>query len=91
LIERGSRNVPSRVEGLHFGRRTVAEALVEAVVVEPADVFHDGQLELRPGLPDAVCDELGLEAVDERFGQRVVVGVADPTLASTPWSVSVWV
>jgi hypothetical protein len=26
--------------------------------------------------PDAVGDQLGLEAVDERLGERVVVGVA---------------
>jgi hypothetical protein len=50
---------------------------VQAVVVEPADVLDDGELELRAGAPDAVGDRLGLEAVDERFGERVVVGIAD--------------
>jgi hypothetical protein len=50
---------------------------VQAVVVEPADVLDDGELELRSSLPDAVGDELGLEAVDEALGERVVVGVAD--------------
>ena len=56
---------PGSVEGLHLGRWDVAEGLVEAVVVEPADVLDDGELELRSGAPDAVGDELGLEAVDE--------------------------
>ena len=50
---------------------------MQSVVVEPADVFDDGELELGPGAPDAVGDQLGLEAVDEALGQRVVVRVAD--------------
>jgi hypothetical protein len=37
---------PGSVEGLHLGRRDVAERLVQTVVVEPADVFDDGELEL---------------------------------------------
>jgi hypothetical protein len=45
LIERGSRNVPGRVEGLELGWWDVIEALVQAVVVDPADVLHDGQRE----------------------------------------------
>jgi hypothetical protein len=39
---------------LVFGGRDVAETLVESVAVEPADV----------------ADQLGLEAVDERLGDR---------------------
>jgi hypothetical protein len=50
---------------------------MQPVVVRPADVLHDGQLELGPGAPDAIGDQLGLEAVDETFGHGVVVGVAD--------------
>ncbi len=42
--------------------RDVSERLVEAVVVEPADVLDDGELELGPGAPHAVGDQLGLEA-----------------------------
>jgi hypothetical protein len=76
LIERDGLGLGS-VEGLELGWWDVAEALVEAVVVEPADVLDDGELELGSGAPDAIGDELGLEAVDEAFGQRVVVGVAD--------------
>jgi len=38
---------------------------VKAFVVEPGDVLDDGELELRAGAPDAVTDQLGLEAVDE--------------------------
>jgi hypothetical protein len=33
---------------LELGRRQVAEALVQAAVVEPAEVLDDGELELRP-------------------------------------------
>ena len=43
----------------------VAEGLVQPVVVKPADVLDDGQLELRSGALEAVGDQLGLEAVDE--------------------------
>jgi len=50
---------------------------VDALVVEPGDVLDDGELELRTGAPDAVADQLGLEAVDEALGGRVVVGIAD--------------
>jgi hypothetical protein len=44
---------------------------VEPLGVEPGDVFDDGELELRSGPPDAVTDQLGLEAVDEALGGRV--------------------
>ena len=46
-------------------------------VVEPADVLDDRELELGARAPDAVGDQLGLEAVDEALGHGVVVGVAD--------------
>jgi hypothetical protein len=48
----------------------VAEALVSSLVVEPADVLDDRQLELRAGASDAVVDELGLEAACDALGQR---------------------
>ncbi|HEX2393300.1 MAG TPA: hypothetical protein VHI77_10330, partial [Solirubrobacterales bacterium] len=57
--------------------RDVAEGFVQALVVEPADVFDDGELELGSGAPGAVGDQLGLEGVDEALGYRVVIGVAD--------------
>jgi hypothetical protein len=60
-----------------LGRRGVAEALVQAGGVVPADVLDDGELELAARPPDAVGDQLGLEAVEEALGKRVVVGVAD--------------
>ena len=56
---------------LVFDRRDVAEALVQAGGVVPADVLDDGELELCAASPDAVCDQLGLEAVDKRLGERV--------------------
>ena len=48
-----------------------AERAVKASVVEPADVLDDGELELRSRSPDAVADQLGLEAADKRLGERV--------------------
>jgi hypothetical protein len=45
--------------------------------VVPADVGDDGKLELRARPPGAVGDQLDLEAVDERLGERVVVGIPE--------------
>src|SRR2546425_9052452 len=45
--------------------------------VVPADVLDDSELELRAGPPDTVGDQLGLEAIDERLGERVVVRITD--------------
>jgi len=50
---------------------------VQSCVVEPAEVFDDRELELGSCSPDAVGDQFGLEAVDERFCERVVVRVPD--------------
>ena len=52
------------------GGRDVAERFVQAGLV-------DRQLELRPGAPDAVGDQLGLEAVDKRLRERIVIGIPD--------------
>ena len=52
---------------------------MQPVVVEPADVFHDGELELGSGAPHAILDQLGLERVHEALGQRVVIRVTDRT------------
>ena len=60
-----------------LGWRDASERGVQALVVEPGDVFDDGELELCAGAPDAVADQLGLEAVDEALRGRVVVGIAD--------------
>jgi hypothetical protein len=60
-----------------LGRWEIAERLMQSAVVEPADVLDHGDLELGFGAPDAVGDQLRLEAVDERLGERVVIGVAD--------------
>jgi hypothetical protein len=65
------------VQLLELSRRYVSERFMQAGVVEPAEVFDDRELELRARLPDTVLDQLDLERVDERLGQRVVVGVAD--------------
>jgi hypothetical protein len=66
-----SRSRCSGVQPFVPGRRDVGEPLVQAHVVEPADVFDDGQFELRACSPNAVGDQLCLKAVDERLGERV--------------------
>ena len=50
---------------------------VQPAVVEPADVAHARELELRVGAPHAVADELGFVAIDERLGEGVVVRISD--------------
>ena len=37
---------------------------MQARGVEPGDVLNDGELELAAGAPDAIGDQLGLEAVE---------------------------
>ena len=61
---------------LVLGWGDVAERGVQPLVVEPADPLDDRQLGLLVGAPDAVGDQLGLEAVDERFRERVVLTIA---------------
>jgi len=45
---------PGVLAGFELAGRQVAEGLVQAGGVEPADVFDDGQLELGATPPDAV-------------------------------------
>src|SRR5919197_5372610 len=56
---------------LELDRWDVAERRVQPAVVEPGDPFDDRELELAAGAPDAVGDQLVLEAVDEGLGHRV--------------------
>jgi hypothetical protein len=63
---------------LELGGREVAERLVQAAVVEPADVFDDGQLELGLAAPDAIGDQLGLKGIDEALGERVDAPMSRP-------------
>jgi hypothetical protein len=47
-------------------------------MVEPIDVFQDGDLDLLERSPGrAGLDQFGLEQPDDRLRKRVVVGVAD--------------
>jgi len=73
-------SVPSLRMVLRFilGRRQVAERFEQPPRVEPIDPgerreFHG--LEVAPGAPP--LNQLRLEEADHRFGQRVVVTVAD--------------
>jgi hypothetical protein len=43
---------------LELGGRHVTPRLVQAAVVEPADVFDDGELELAAGAPEDLSDLL---------------------------------
>jgi hypothetical protein len=54
-----------RVDVFELDGRDVAQRLVQAVVVKPADVLDDGELELAAAAPDAIGDQLGFERVDE--------------------------
>ncbi len=60
-----------------LGRGHACERGVEPFGVEPGDVLADRQLELGAGAPDAVADQLRLEAVDEALGGRVVERITD--------------
>ena len=51
--------------------RPVAERGVQPARVEPGDVVDGRGFELGVGAPHAIGDQLGLVAVDERFGERV--------------------
>jgi hypothetical protein len=54
-----------------------ADLAVEASVVEPVDVFDDGDLEVGDGFPWAsVADHLAFEERVERLGKGIVVWVA---------------
>jgi hypothetical protein len=63
---------------------------VESGVVEPADVFDDGEFELGACPPDAIRDQLGLEAIDERLGKRVVVRITDASDGGEDAVMRVW-
>ena len=63
---------------------------MQALVVEPGEVFDDGQLELRTRAPDPVGEELGLVGVDEA---RLAPGSRCPRAirrASRTGSVRMW-
>lgn len=63
-----------------FGWWEVPAGLEHAAVVEPVDVFQGGDLDLFNGPPwTAGFDQFGLEQADDRFGQGVVIGIADAT------------
>lgn len=50
---------------------------VQAAVVEPVEVFREGELKVVKSSPgSAVADEFGFDEGVERFRHRVVVGVA---------------
>ena len=69
-------------EGLELGWRDVVERFVQAGVVEPAEVFDDGELGLEACAEDTAGDELGLQGADEALGQRVCRRRRRP---SRPW------
>ena len=60
-----------------LGRWDQADLAVQAAVVEPVEVFGDGDLEVVDAPPrPAVADQLSLEQRVERLGQSVVIRVA---------------
>jgi hypothetical protein len=58
-------------------RRDVPQRGVQPAGVKPGDVDDGLKLQLGGGAPDAIGDQLGLVAVDEALGERVVIAVAD--------------
>jgi hypothetical protein len=68
---------------LGFGRRDVASGLQEPASVEPVDPCQRRDLdsfEVPPGT--APMDDLGLVEAIDRFGEGIVVAVADATKRS---------
>ena len=59
---------------------------MQPVVVVPADPFNDGEIELGTGLPDAVADQLGLEAVHET---QIASGTTPPAARCDPERMSI--
>ena len=67
----------SVVEGFVFGGREVVQSRVQSGVVVPVDPFHQGVFDIADGLERSVpTHDLGLEQTDDRFGERVVVGLS---------------
>ena len=63
---------------LGFGRRDVADGLQEPPVVEPVHPFQRRELDGFERPPrSAPMDDLGLVEAIDRFGESVVVGIAD--------------
>ena len=61
-----------------FEGRTVPAGCEEPLVVVPVDVVQGGEFDLlSDALRPAGLDQFGLVQADYRFGQGVVVGVAD--------------
>ena len=67
---------------LELGRRDVPDLAVQSPLVEPVDIFGDGDLDIADRRPAAlrphrwVPDALALEQRVERFGHRVVIRIA---------------
>ena len=75
----GERSV---VSGFELGRWHVAEVAVEAFGVVPVHPAERRELDVLDGLPGSLsgpADELGLVEPVDRFGERVVVRIADGT------------
>jgi hypothetical protein len=73
-----------------FGWRYVADGLQKATVVEPVDPFQSGEFHRFEVPPwSAPMDDLGLVETVDRFGEGIIITVADtPTDGSMPASAS---
>jgi hypothetical protein len=64
------------IERFELCRRDVANGFEQLLVIEPVDPFEHRVFDGFPMPPGAATvNELGLVEPDDRFGQRVVVGV----------------
>jgi hypothetical protein len=61
---------------LGFGRWDVPDRPQQALVVEPVDPLERGQFDVLQILPGTAVNDFCLVETVDRFGQRVVVGIA---------------
>ena len=68
----------SSIRLLRFGWRDVADGLQKPSVVEPADPFQGGEFNRFEATPwSALTNDRGLVETVDRFGEGVVVAVAE--------------
>jgi hypothetical protein len=65
------------VVGFGFGRWNVANGSEQPPVVVPVDPAQGSQLQLVSAAPGTAMDDLGFVESVDRFGERIVVAVAD--------------
>ncbi len=79
----GRRSVSFIVQRFELSRRNVSDRFEQSSVIEPVDPFEGRELNFFKVAPRAVApDDLGLEEPEDRLGQGVVVGIAQPSASA---------